>query len=163
MRKKKVSLTSKVQLRQALVLHAASVTTEVERLPVMGKGKSEAKQPTVVKPITQVMPPSPPSEAGSSEGSGELEHRKRQKIGKYFNSYDIVMNYEKDLCSIICYFAIVVEEEEEDIPQEGTSSEVSPVLEIFDSPPRMDKGKGLAIPDSSRLGEAVNIAAEAAK
>lgn len=39
--KKKVSLASKVQLRQALVLHAASAIAEVERSPVTGKGKSE--------------------------------------------------------------------------------------------------------------------------
>lgn len=61
-----------------------------------------------------------------------------------------------------CFYFVAIVEEEEEAPQEGTSSKVSPsVMEIFDSPPKMDKGKRLAIPESSRLEREAPIAADA--
>lgn len=56
------------------------------------------------------------------------------------------------------------DDEEEETPQEGTSIEASPlVVEIFESPTQLDKGKGLAVPVASGLDEKGPVAAETAR
>lgn len=78
MGKKKVVLTSKAQLRQALLLHASSKIGEMSRPLVLEKGLGQPSQPAMLRPISQVDPINPPPEAESSKGSGRLTQCKRQ-------------------------------------------------------------------------------------
>lgn len=53
---------------------------------------------------------------------------------------------------------------EEEVSQEGTNFEVTPdVVKVLESPPKLDKGKGLMIPASSGLEEEAPAAAEVAR
>lgn len=71
-KKKKITLTSKAQLRQALLLHDSSKTVEAERPLTLEKGLGQQSQPAMPRPISQVAPINPLPEVEPSEGAGRL-------------------------------------------------------------------------------------------
>lgn len=70
MGKKKVSLVSKVQLKEALTLQVSTRTGEAARV-------------VNPRPLTQVLPVNSSSTRESPGGSGQLVQRKRRRLGEF--------------------------------------------------------------------------------
>lgn len=82
MGKNKITLASNVQLKQVLLLHASVRMTEASQPLAVEKGSKGPSQPVMLKPIAQVPLADSLPVTESSEGSRQLVHRKRRRLGK---------------------------------------------------------------------------------
>lgn len=150
MGKKKITLVSKVQLREALRLHALSRSGEVGKAGTTEKGQGSTAKGVMAKPISQIPPESPSVE--SSEESGSLVTRKRRRLGKCLSF--VVTRLSVLFMTPMC--AAVIDDK---ALKEGTSTEVvGPVVEIMESPRRANKGKVVGTLTEEEAVEAADLA-----